>query len=567
MRRTLVILALVTAAGAIRPAAQTPPKLVVILVVDQMRADYLTRFDRHWRAGFRTLLSQGAVFDNANYPYFTTETCAGHATIGTGTFPHTHGMITNAWWRRDVRRNPECTVDADVAAVTYGAAVTFGSSPAQLMAPTLADEMRARTPGTRVVAISLKSRGAITLAGHAADAIVWFEDAAATWATSKAYAPAPVPAVKRFFDANPMDKEYGRTWSLMAPPETYLQRDAGIGERPLAGWSGLFPHVIPVPAARGGAARGAAPAAPAASAPPAPPPPPGTPAAPAAGNPSALWQATPFADAYVARMAVSLLDSFELGQRETTDFLSISFSTLDDAGHAFGPDSREVEDILRNLDITLGSLIDTLDARVGRANYVLGFSADHGVASFAGLGRGGRVNNEDVRDRVDDVLTARFGALKPGTSYVESMVSGQVYLAPGVFDRLKANAVAMSALQRAMEELPGIARVLRADQLSETSRDPVVRAGALSHFPNRSGDLLIVVQPNWTLQGRATNSATHGSTNTYDTHVPLIFLGGAFKPGHSGAAVTPADMAPTLARAIGLALPKAEGRALAGALR
>src|SRR5215213_10226 len=182
MRPSVVVIASLLAVGAIRASAQTPPKLVVIVVVDQMRADYLTRYDRHWRSGFRTLLREGAVFENAHYPYFSTVTCAGHATIGTGTFPHTHGMLTNGWWRRDERRAPECTADPDVQAVSYGAPVQVGSSPKQLLVPTLADEMRAQKPRARVVALSLKSRAAITLAGHAADAVVWFEDAAATFA-------------------------------------------------------------------------------------------------------------------------------------------------------------------------------------------------------------------------------------------------------------------------------------------------------------------------------------------------------------------------------------------------
>ncbi len=220
MRRTLVVSALLIAAGGLQPAAQTTPKLVVLLVVDQMRGDYLTRFERHWTGGFRTLLREGMVFDNANYPYLLTVTCAGHATIGTGALPRTHGMIANAWWHRDERRSPECTADPDVKAVTYGAPVATGSSPKRLLVPTLADELRGQKPGARVVAVSLKSRGAITLAGHAADAIAWFDDAAGTFTTSAVYSMAPVPAVKQFIDANPHDRDYGKPWTRRGPPES-----------------------------------------------------------------------------------------------------------------------------------------------------------------------------------------------------------------------------------------------------------------------------------------------------------------------------------------------------------
>ena len=542
MSRVLIVVALTLVAGGLRPAAQASPTLVVIMVVDQMRADYLTRFERHWRGGFRTLLRDGMVFENANYPYLITVTCAGHATIGTGTFPRTHGMFTNAWWHRDEQRSPECTADSDVPAVSYGAAVTTGSSPKRLLAPTLADELRSRKPGARVVAISLKSRGAITLAGRAGDAVVWFDDAAGTFTTSRSYAAAPVPAVKRFVDANPYQKDFGRSWTLGAPLESYLTRDAGIGERPPTGWTGLFPHPIALPPGRAGA-------------------PPPTPA-----QIAALWQSTPYADGYLARMAISLAESFQLGTRETTDFLSISFSTLDDVGHAFGPDSREVEDVLRALDVTIGSVIDALDKRVGRANYVLGLSADHGVAPFTGFGLGGRIHNEDVRDRIDEVLTAHLGRLQKG-SYVDAAASGHFYLAPGVFDRLKQNAAAMTAVETAIESMPGVAQLLRADQLSETSRDPVIRAAALSYPPGRGGELIVVPREYWTVLGRAINSAMHGTPYPYDTHVPAIFLGGAFKAGRSRTAVTPADIAPTLAQAVGVTMPKAEGRPLREARR
>lgn len=566
MRRHVLVIASLLGLVHVVVPAQTTPKLVVILVVDQMRADYLKTFARHWQAGFRTLLTEGAVFDNANYAHFLTVTCAGHSTISTGTFPRTHGMISNGWWQRDTRTSPECTADAKVPAVSYGANVTTGSSPARLLAPTIADELRAQKPGARVVAISLKSRGAITLAGQAADAIVWFEDAAATFATSKAYAEAPVPAVKRYLDANPYQRDFGKAWTLLAAPDTYVYRDAGVGERPPGGWTGLFPHVIqtptppPPPAPAAGRGREGGAAAPTGQAAPAAPrvtPPPVVTAAQAAAN----WQASPYADRYMARMAIALAESFQLGRRDTTDFLSISFSVLDDVGHAYGPESREVEDILRQLDVTLGELIAALDTQVGRGNYVLGFSADHGVAPFVGHGRGGRVHSEDIRDRIEETLTTAFGALQKGT-YVDNATSGSVYFAPGVFDKLKAAPAVMASMEQAIRELPGVAQVLRTDQLSATSRDPIVRAAALSHHPERGGELFVVPREQWMIAARATQAANHGTPYRYDTNVPLIFLGGGIKPVRSAAAVTPADLAPTLAQLAGLKLPKAEGRAL-----
>jgi predicted AlkP superfamily pyrophosphatase or phosphodiesterase len=585
MRRPLVVTALLLGLFPLVAPAQSAPKLVVVLVVDQMRGDYLTRFAGHWRAGFKTLLTEGAVFENANYAHLHTFTCAGHATIGTGAFPRTHGMISNAWWNRETRTSPECTADAKVPPVTYGANVTTGSSPERLLVPTLADELRAQKPGARVVAVSLKSRGAITLAGRAADAIVWFDDAAATFTTSRAYSEAPVPEVKRFIDANPVEKQFGQSWTLLAAPATYLRRDSGIGERPPGGWTSLFPHVISVPTppapGRGrGAGRGAA--APATT--PAREPAPagdtaaasqpaqttagrGTAAAPAAPVVTATqaagqWQASPYADRYIARMAMSLAESFQLGRRTGTDFLSISFSTLDDVGHAFGPESREVEDILRHLDVTLGELIGRLDTTVGRANYVLALSADHGVAPFSGMGLGGgRVHTEDIRDRIEEILVGAFGPPQK-LSYIDNSSSGYIYFAPGVAARVFSNAAVMAAIDREVKAIPGVTHVLRTDQLSETSRDPIVRAAARTHVPGRGGDLLVVAREGWSLGGRAVYAANHGSPYRYDTHVPVIFLGGGIRAVKTSAAATPADIAPTLAELAGVKMPKADGRAL-----
>jgi predicted AlkP superfamily pyrophosphatase or phosphodiesterase len=512
--------------------AADSPRLLVIVVVDQLRADYLQVFNRHWRNGFRTLLDQGMVFENARYPYLVTVTCAGHATIGTGALPHRHGMINNTWWQRKERSLTGCSSDTTTPDITYGRPVRLGNSATHLLTPTLADELRAQKPGARVVSVSMKARSAIMLAGRAADAIVWFDDPAGSWATSKAFASGPLSDVRDFVEKNPYEKDLGRVWTLSGPPESYVNRDAGVGERPPAGWNGLFPHPIN---GRGGAD----------------------------AQFYALWQATPLADAYLGRLTASLVDSFKLGQRDATDFLGVSFSVLDDVGHAFGPDSREVEDILRQLDVTLGTLIAHLDARVGRANYVLGLSADHGVAPMPVPPRGGRIATDDVRERIEDALRTAWGMPARGT-YVESVNFTDVYFAEGVYEKLRANATLMASVFKSLEEIPGVSRVLRTDQLSESSRDPMVRAAALSYMASRSGDLMVIPKEYWFMSPRAVIGTTHGSPYEYDTHVPVIFFGGGVKGGRSKANATPADIAPTLADFAGVKLPMAEGRALLG---
>ena len=387
MKRLSTALALAFGLLTIVPGirAQGTPRLVAVLVVDQMRADYLQTFDRHWHGGFRTLLSEGLVFENARYPYLETLTCAGHSTIGTGALPHTHGMVANAWWDRSARRMSDARATR-AADITYGGPARKGNSAKAMLVPTLADELRAQKPGARVVSLSLKARSAIGLAGHGGDAVVWFDDESGSFATSRAFASAPVPAVKAFIDAHPYEQENGSSWTLSAPADSYVMRDAGVGERPPASWSGLFPHRL---AGRNGVD----------------------------AQFFQLWQASPRSDAYLEGLAESLIDSLALGQRDTTDFLGISFSALDEVGHSFGPESREIEDVLRQLDVALQRLIAHLDAKVGRANYMLALSADHGVAPIASAPLGGRIANEDVRERIDETLTGLFGELTLG-SYV-----------------------------------------------------------------------------------------------------------------------------------------------------
>ena len=535
LRPLAALLAVVFLAAA--PDGQQPLRLVVIVVLDQFRAEYLTTFASHWRDGFRTLLSEGAVFTRAAYPYLHTDTCAGHFTIGTGTQPRTHGMVSDLWWDRQARRNIECTDDEQSQPVTYGRASKLGKSARYLMVPSLADELRAQRRA-RVVSVSLKSRSAIGLAGRGGDAVTWFEEGVGVgaWVTSRAYAKETVPAVKAFLERDSFENDFGKVWTLRDPREMYRNPDAGVGERPRQPWTGLFPHEI----------RGAA------------------------GNRDdsvALWRASPFGDAYLGRMAAAMVDAFQLGARDATDFLGVGFSASDAVGHPFGAASRELEDTVARQDDVLGALIRHLDAKVGRERYVLALSADHGVSDVPVVRGTGRVASEDVRERIEEILIARFGAPPANTRYV---VAGSDFIrfADGIFDRIVADATLLPAIERAVTSIPGVDRVLRKDRVSERSPDPIVRAAALSNFEGRSGELIIVPKPHWPLGGRAVGEAgSHGAPYDYDQRVPIILFGSGIKPGRYERPATPADIAPTLARVAGAKMSKAEGRVLAEALR
>ena len=534
MKRILIAAALTSAFWSLTVRAADPPRLVVIVVVDQFRADYLAMFASHWRAGFKTLLSEGANFTRAQHPYLHTDTCAGHATISTGTFPRTHGMIADNWWDRDLREDFECTRDPDARTVTYERPAKIGNSAKWLLAPTLAERIREQRAGARVVTLSMKARGAIALAGHSGNAVTWFEDAAGTFLTSSAYASAPVPAVKQFIDASPYEKALNTTWNLRDAPATYRNRDAGVGERPPAGWTGLFPHELK--GDKGADVQFAG-----------------------------LWRRSPSSDAYLGRLAASLIDAYGLGQKESTDYLGISFSAVDFVGHAFGPDSRELEDTVARMDDVLGELITHLDGKVGRSNYTLALSADHGVAPVPTGDGAGRVAPQDVRERIEDTLRSRD---KTGTAgdYVEAIYVGDMYLAGKAKKIIASDPSLVRAVQDAVMAIPGVSQVLYTPMLSQAG-GPMTRAAWLSSVPARSGDFVVVLKRNWVFSGRATaNAASHGSGYDYDQQVPLLLLGAGVKPGSYNAPATPADIAPTLAALTGVSLPTAEGRVLREAL-
>jgi len=546
MCRGLLLVATVLA-SVVTLGGQSVPRLLVVVVVDQLRADYLTRFDRHWRAGFRTLLDEGAVYENTAFPYLNTVTCAGHATIATGTLPATHGMTGNEWWDRERERAVTCTADPNATNIVHAppdaepeteatgdeaaAEAPWGDSAWRLLVPTLADELRAQRPGARVVSLSIKARSAIAMAGHGGHAVLWLDDDARAFVTSSAYADGPLQEARAFAETHPLTDDVDREWTLLAPPASYLQRDAGVGEQPPRPWSGLFPHRV---TDRDGT-----------------------------DEPFAtLWKTTPWADEYLERMAESLAGAFGLGQRDTTDFLAIGFSSLDLVGHAFGPESREVEDTLRRLDVTLGRLITFLDDRVGRARYRLALSADHGVAPIAMPPLGGTIANEDVRERIVEALDQTLGPLDTG-SYVVSARGPDFVLAPGLPERLRREPAAREAVERAVLDLPGVGRLFWADQLSEASADPLLERAARSHVAGRSGDLIVVPRVYWSFEGRySEGGAHHGTPHAYDTEVPLIFLGGGIAAGRHGTRATPADVAPTLAGLAGVRLTRAEGTAL-----
>ncbi len=536
MRRiTLALLIATGLVSTVKAQAPAPPSLVVVLVVDQLRADYLTRFRHQWSQGLARLMDEGAWFRQAAYPYFATVTCAGHATIVTGTLPPTHGQLMNEWYDRDRAALVNCTDDERARTLSYGEPRTGGHSARKLRVPTIADEMRIQLPvPPKIVSLSLKVRSAVMLAGHEADSVTWFEGR--SLATSSAYGDGLSPFVERFLANRPIEREFGTVWDRVQPESAYLYPASTPESDSEAGWDHEFPHTL------GGEAitpdrwfyRG--------------------------------WSRSPFSDRYLADLAAAAVDEYELGQASRTDYLAISFSALDRVGHDYGSRSHEVQDTLMRLDQTLGALMAHLDEAVGRDRYVLALSADHGVSpipeQLAGMGfDAGRLDVKLVRSRVDEALRPHLG---PGP-HVARINHTELYFEPGVYERLDREPLALRAAIEAIEAVPGVQTVYRAEDvpgLRDSSR-PVERAIALSHVPDRSGDLTVIPKIYWTTSG---NAAGHGTGYDYDKRVPILFHGAGIRPGQYDAAASPADIAPTLAFLTGVTLARPDGRVLSEAL-
>jgi predicted AlkP superfamily pyrophosphatase or phosphodiesterase len=535
MRRTFIGVAIAAAATVLLSAADGSPKLVVVVVVDQMRADYVERFQGNWTSGLRRLVDDGAWFTRAAYPYLTTVTCAGHATIGTGAYPHTHGVFANTWFDRARASVIPCTDDQLARAVPYGRPGNSRTGPSALLVPTLADQMRGR--GGHVVTLALKARSAIMLAGHGGDAVTWISESLDSWESSTAFTRTPVPQVRAYVTANPIDADYGKVWTRLLPPSQYKDVDDGLAEDPTRGWTSSFPHPL-----RGETDR------------------PDT-------SFFDQWQHSPYADTYVARMAGALVESMQLGKHSATDFLGVSFSSPDLVGHAFGPRSQEVQDMYAHLDQSIGGLLNQLDRLVGADQYVLALSSDHGVMDIPEqLRKSGRDGGRISASAVLNAGEARAEAEMGRETFMSRLNGNDVYFAPGMYDRVKRRPGALKDIVQAMQRQPGIAKVYTSDEVAKgaTSSDPQLRAAALSYVAERSGDLIISPKPGWMFTGRGT---THGSATADDQQVPVLLYGFGIKPGHYSAAASPADVAPTLAALAGVILPNAEGRPLKEALR
>jgi predicted AlkP superfamily pyrophosphatase or phosphodiesterase len=443
-------------------------------------------------------------------------------------------MVLNQWWERNNSRLVSCTDDESQQLVTYGVPVKgVGHSAKNLVSTTLSDELRLQGPAApRVVSISLKARSAITLGGHRPDAVIWLDEADGEWVTSTAFSSAPTNFFADYIAKHPLRGEMGRRWDRSLPADRYVGPYSSENRRTLALVSKEFPHTVK-----------------------------GT-GAEVDGAFTDAWESSPYSDEYLAALAHAALDAMKLGRGPATDLLAISFSALDKVGHDFGPDSHEVQDVLVHLDARLGALLDKLDRDVGKGNYVIGLSSDHGVSPVPERVKAqgfdaGRISTVALGRAIDEVLVRELG----GGPYRTRVIYNDVYFNEGVYLRLKQNAAAMDAVLSTLRKVEGVWRVYRKEEL--TAADPFTRQSALSHYEGRSGDLKVLARAYWIYSSSTT---THGTGHAYDTRVPVVLFGYGIKKGEYLDPAAPIDIAPTLAFLTGVTMSDATGRVLTEAL-
>lgn len=523
--------------------AAKPVKLVVGIVIDQFRFDYLQRFeDQFAEGGFKRLLKSGAVFTNANYIHTPTYTACGHGTFMTGAPPAMTGIIGNEWYDRDLGKITTSVADDKGQFKTLGGKEgARAAAPHKLLGTTLGDEMRLATQGqAKVIGLSYKDRSAILPAGKRPNGAYWFDPNTGTFVSSTYYFNEQPEWVRKFNQEQHCNKYFGKKWERLLPDTAYQRSapDDAAYERK-ARYGNTFPYTI-----NGGEDKPGA-------------------------RYYAQFDASPFANEHLAALAKAAIENEALGADDITDLLTVSFSANDLVGHAYGPYSQEVQDMTLRTDRILAEFFNYLDKKIGLQNVVIALTADHGVApvpeQVQGLGYGGRLENKAVQDAVQLALSQRFGEDK----WVLNFGNGNVYLNEAAIESHKLNtAEAEAVAQTAILKLPGINECLTRTQLMQGNIPAtwIGKSVANGFYPQRNGNLVVVPQPFYFF-GEA-SLTTHGTPYSYDTHVPVIFYGAGIAPGHYASVSSPADIAPTLATLLKVQPPSNSiGRVLSEALK
>ncbi|MFM2586775.1 alkaline phosphatase family protein [Vibrio sp. TBV020] len=539
--------ALLVAASPSVMAKEPKPKLVLQITVDGLRADLIERYKHNFgKDGFKFLMDDGAYYTNAHFKHGNTETIVGHVSLATGAPPSVHGMVGNVWYDRSLERLVYNVEDADYHMLSTGAgvdksteidptqktALQDGRSPSPILSTTFSDELAISSNGqSKIYSVSVKDRGAISLAGHSGKAF-WFSKAQGEFTTSNYYYDEFPSWVNRWNEKKLIDQYSGKRWELSLPREEYTLKEIDKAHKvDLAGFARTFPH----------------------------------PYGPSSFKYfSTMLTLSPAGDELTADFAKTLMLQEKLGQNDFTDYLAVSFSSNDYVVHMYGPESLETEDNLIRLDRTIAKLLKSVDQHVGIDNTLIVLSADHGVpeaspiANRLGLKS---ANYFDVETLLSEQVLARlkneFGL---GKEAIRLYAQPYIYLNHDVIAKAQ---VKLEDVQRALAQevskINGIAYAITSSDV-QNNRLPNERVMELvknNYHPQRSGDVYLVFNPRSYVNDMdgLTIASTHGSPWRYDTHVPVIFAGYNVESEKISREVTPYDIAPTLSNLLGITQP------------
>ena len=503
------------------------PKLVVGIMVDQMRWDYLYRYYDRYAAtgGFKRMLNQGLSCENTFINYAPTVTACGHSSVYTGSVPAVHGIAGNAWFDIEQKRIVYCSEDKTVK--TVGSTSTAGEmSPRNMLATTICDELRLATNfRSKVIGIAIKDRGGILPAGHSANAAYWYDGRTGNWITSTYYMNDLPKWVQSFNDKKHPDAFYEKGWNTIYPINSYVQStkdDNPYEGKPFGADQKSFPYNFKQ----------------------------------FIGKNYGVIPSTPHGNTLTMMLAKEAISNEELGKDAITDFLAVSFSSPDYIGHAFGPNSIEAEDGFLRLDKDLGELFDYLDKTVGKGQYISFLTADHGVAHVPGFSTeyklpGGVVDDNRMLADLNKQLKTTFAV----DNLVLSSYNYQVSLNNQAIDsaKLDRSAIVQTVIKYA-KSIKGVDRVFEIKELTAQPMPAMVKERLANGWhPKRSGDIQIMFSPGW-IDGGATGT-THGLWNPYDSHIPLLWYGWGIKPGKSNDEVYMTDIAPTIAALLRIQMP------------
>lgn len=503
------------------------PKLVVGIVVDQMRWDYLYRYyNRYGEGGFKRLINQGFSCENAFISHLPSYTAVGHSTIFTGSVPALHGIAGNDWTEQLTGKTMYCTADSTVQSV--GNESPDGKmSPRNLLVSTITDELRLATNfQSKVVGVSLKDRASILPAGHLGNAAYWFDDASGHFISSSYYMQQLPDWVNTFNNSGKVQKLIEKGWNTLYPINTYTNSDAD--DRPNEGkfageTSPTFPHAINEIYKK---------------------------------NKGSL-RSTPFGNALTLDFAKAALDAYQLGKGTVTDFLTVNCASTDYVGHMFGPNSIEVEDTYLRLDQELAAFFQLLDAKIGKGQWLVFLSADHGAAHSIAFMQDHHLPADfwyarPLVDTLNKLLTAKFNT----PSLVRSIMNYQVNFNLAAINSGHLDYAAIKKYTvEFLQQQPGISYAVDVAELGNSPvPEPIKKMIANGYNFKRSGAVQIVLVAGW-FEGYSKTGTTHGTWNPYDTHIPLLFYGWNIKPGKTNRETHMTDIAATLAGLLHIQMP------------